>query len=447
MNTSQFSATDLTSFLRRRLKFLIVPPVVVTVLCIVGAKIIPKQYESSTTIWVQPDETLNPLVSYQMALQTAPPDRLDTFMETIESRETIEAVIDSVGLNRGVAQGGALDDLVEEMRHNINSSRKGADSFTISYMDTDPVRAQRVVACLAKTFIQTRINGEALRNAQTVEFFEQKLNDYQAKFEATQHDLVGLLTQRMRERPAGSGELNVHLEDLDQQVQHAEEKSRIDRDALVKLALFPERFRTPGGKQAVEDLRRTDLPFANELRGACQQYEELSSRYTPLYPDVQKAEGEILAVLRKMRTAVETEQAGVSAQASELRSSRQRTIGEMTNYSVDQQEDVGNRSNYNMYQKLYEDMKTKLEQAKITRDLGKKAESSFIILDPSRIASRPSKPNKALIIGGGALFGIILGVAVALIAEFMDTRMRTLRDLEIYDLPVVALLPEITPGR
>ena len=108
------------------------------------------------------------------------------------------------------------------------------------------------------------------------------------------------------------------------------------------------------------------------------------------------------------------------------------------NYSVDQQEDVGNKSNYNMYQKLYEDMKTKLEQAKITRDLGKKAEASFIILDPSRIASRPSKPNKALIIGGGAMFGIILGIAVALIAEFMDTRMRTLQDLEIYNLPVVA---------
>jgi uncharacterized protein involved in exopolysaccharide biosynthesis len=427
------------------MKYLIVPPVLVTILCIVGAKIIPKQYESTTTIWVQPDETLNPLISYQMALQTAPPDRLATFMEIIESRETIEAVIDSVGLNRGVPQGAAFDDLVEEMRHNITSSRKGADSFTISYMDTDPVRAQRVVACLARTFIQTRINGEALRNAQTVEFFEQKLKDYQTKFEATQQDLVGLL--RTRERPAANGELNVHLEDLDQQVQRADEKSRIDQGALVKLALFPDKFRTSQGKQAIEDLRRTDLPFANELRGACQQYEELSSRYTPLYPDVQKAEGEILAVLRKMRTAVETEQAGVSAQVGELRSSRQRTIGEMMNNSVDQQEDVGNKSNYNMYQKLYEDMKTKLEQAKITRDLGKKAEASFIILDPSRIASRSSKPNRALIIGGGAMFGIILGIAVALIAEFMDTRMRTLRDLEIYDLPIVALLPEITAGR
>jgi uncharacterized protein involved in exopolysaccharide biosynthesis len=446
VHTSQFSIYDLTSFIRRRMKYLIIPPVVVAVLCVVGANILPKQYESSTTIWVQPDEILNPLVSTQMAVQLAPPDRLETLMDVVYSRKTIETVIDSAGLRRGVAAGAALDDLVEDIRRNIKTNRSGSDSFTISYMDVDPVRAKKVVSCLAKTFIETRLNAEARRNAQTVEFFEQKLRDYQAKFETTQRELVSLLTQRMKERPAGNTGLSVRLEDIDRQIQRADQRLRVDRDALVTLAQFPDKLHTNGGRQAIGDLRSTELPFSDDLRTTYQRYEEVTARYTPLYPEVGKIEGEVLAVLRRMRTAVEAEQASLATQLGELNSSRQRTIAEMMNYSVDQAEDVGNKSNYNLYQKLYEEMKTKLEQAKITQDLGRNGENSFIILDPPRVPARPSKPNQALIIAGGGIFGIILGIGVALMAEFLDTRMRTLRDLEVYQLPVVALLPEIGSG-
>ena len=442
MHTSQFTLHDLTSFLRRRKKYLIIPPVLVTLLCIAGAKMLPKQYESTTTIWVQPEQILNPLVSYQIASQLASTDRLETLMDVLYGRTAIEAVIDSVGLGKGVAQGAALDDLVEDVRRNIKTARKGNDSFTLSYTDTDPVRAQRIVSCLAQTFIATQVEGEARRNGQSVEFFERKLRDYQLKFESTQKEMVGLLTQRMRESPDGSTGLNVRLEDIDRHIQRTDERLSVDRDALGKLARFPEGLHTDEGRLALADLRTTDLPFADELRAVSQHYEEVTAKYTPLYPEVEKTEGQFIGILRKMRTAVETEQADLAAQREGLITSRRKTIDELMKSSVDQQEDAGSKSNYNLYQKLYEDMKTKLEQAKITQDLGKTAEDAFIILEAPRVPARPSKPNQTLIVAGGGIFGIILGVGVALIAEFLDTRMRTLRDLEVYQLPVIALLPD-----
>ncbi len=442
MHTSQFTIHDLTSFIRRRKKYIIIPPILVTILCIAGAKMLPKQYESTTTIWVQPDQILNPLVSYQIAAQLATTDRLETLMDVLYGRKTIEAVIDSVGLGIGIPQGAALDDLVEDVRRNIKTARKGTDSFTLSYMDTDPVRAQRIVSCLAQTFIETQVEGESRRNAQTVEFFERKLRDYQAKFETTQKEMVGLLTQRMREQPDGSGELNVRLEDIDRHIQHADEKLKADQDALTKLDRFPEGLHTDEGRRALADLRMTDLPFSDELRAVSQHYDEVTAKYTPLYPEVEKTEGQFLGILSKMRTAVETDQSSLAAQREELRASRQKTIEEMMKTSIDQQEDAGSKSNYNLYQKLYEDMKTKLEQAKITQDLGKTAEDAFVILEAPRVPARPSKPNQTLIVAGGGIFGIILGIGVALIAEFLDTRMRTLRDLEVYQLPVIALLPD-----
>lgn len=443
MHTSQFSIRDLRHFISRRKKYLIIPPIVVTALCVVGAYMLPKRFESTTTIWVQPDEILNPLVNYQMAVQLASSDRLETFIEIIYSRKTIETVIDSVGMGNGVEGGIPWDNLIEHIRQNIKTARKGSDSFTISYLDTDPVRAQKMVSFLARTFIETRIKGEARRNELTVEFFERKLREYEEKFETTQHDMVTLLLQRMRERPTGSGGLYNRLDDLDKQIQRYNDKQKTDQRAVAQLAEFPDGFRTDEGKQALAELRHTDLPYAEELRTALQQYDDVSSRYTPLFPEVGKAENQIQDILRKMRVAVESELTGLSAQISELKASRQQTIDELMKYSVDQQEDLSKKSNYNLYQRLYEDMKTKLEQAKITQELGKNAENSFIIIDPARVPAKPSKPNQPLIIAGGGLFSIMLGIAAGLVAEYMDTRMRSLADLEAFHIPVIALLPDL----
>ena len=443
MQQSQFSMRDLKLFVARRKKYLIFPPIIVTAVCVLGAYMLPKKYESSTTIWVQPDEILNPLVSYQMAVQLASSDRLETFMEIVYSRKTIETVIDSVGLGRGVEEGIAWDNLIEKVRASIRTGRKGSDSFTISYLDTDPVRAQKMVSSLARTFIETRIRGEARRNELTVEFFERKLREYQEKFESTQHDMVTLLLQRMRQRPTGSSGLYSRLEDLDRQIQTQNDKARADEQALTQLALFPDGFHSDEGKQALAELRRASLPYADELRASMAQYDEVSSRYTPLFPEVGKAINEVQEILRKMRVAVESERSALTGQIASLQASRQQTIEELMQYSVDQQEDLSKKSNYNLYQRLYEDMKTKLEQAKITQELGKNAENSFIIIDPPRVPAKPSKPNQALIIAGGSVFGLVLALAGALVAEFLDSRLRTLHDLEVFQVPVIALLPQL----
>jgi uncharacterized protein involved in exopolysaccharide biosynthesis len=233
------------------------------------------------------------------------------------------------------------------------------------------------------------------------------------------------------------------MEELEREIGRIDEKEKADERALTKLALFPDAFHTDQGREALAELRRSDLPYAEELRTVFQQYEDVSTRYTPLYPEVGKAENDMLEVLRKMRVAVEGERTGLGSQLSELRTRRQQTIDELMKYSVDQQEDMGKKSNYNLYQHLYEDMKTKLEQAKIAQELGKTAENSFIIIDPPRVPAKPAKPNQPMIIAGGGTFGIILGIVAALIAEALDNRVRTAADLEQFRVPVFALLPEV----
>ncbi len=442
MNSPQFSMSVVKRVIRRRRALLLTPPILVITLCTFGAFMLPKKYESSTTIWVQPDEILNPLVNYQMAVQLASNDRLETFSEIVYARRTIEAVLDSLNVDFRALDGIRQDELIEKIRRSTSTGRQGSDSFTISYVDTDPVRAQRMVELLAKIFIETRIHGEEQRNDATVRFFERKLGEYQEKFEGTQHEMLSLYVQRMKERPTGSVELYTRISALDNQMLALQSKIRDARQGITRLGLFPDAFHTDQGRTAIAELRRSNLPYADELRTVMSDYDDVTSRYTPRYPEVAKIENQVLDILRKMRVAVQDDLSSMTSELDDLRNSKTTVTDELTKYSVDEKVDTDKKSNYALYQRLYEDMKTKLEQARMTQELGRHAESQFIIIDPARVPAKPSKPNKSMIIGAGMVFGMFLGIAAVLLAEVLDSRVRSVRDLQMYDIPVIALLPE-----
>src|ERR1041385_9309804 len=143
MRPAQLSAQELVGVLRRRKRHLIYPFLIVILISTLGALLLPKKYESSTTILVQRDEILNPLVNYTMAVSIASEDRLKTFNEIVFSKTAIQTLIDSLQLDKGIKTEEAKEDLVKRIQKNIKNERPGSATFRISFVDTDPVRAQQ----------------------------------------------------------------------------------------------------------------------------------------------------------------------------------------------------------------------------------------------------------------------------------------------------------------
>jgi uncharacterized protein involved in exopolysaccharide biosynthesis len=427
---------------RRRKALLLIPPVLVTIVCVVGAYMLPRKYESATTIWVQRDEILNPLVSFTMAVQMASEDRLETFNEIVMSRRTIEIVIDSLRLAPRDATGIQRDELISRVRSSIRTDKRGSDSFSITFIDSDPVRAQRTVTLLAEIFIRTRLLAETRRNTLTVEFFERKLKEYQEKFGENEEAVVSLLKQRIQELPTGSRVLAGRFDAIESKIRETEERVRTYQRAQADLGLFPDAFRTEHGRQALTELQRMNLPFGDDLRKLVGQYEDLTSRYTTKYPEVGRLEIQILALLKKLRGVLQSELTFQASQLLEFRKSRDEAIDEIMHSTVVERTDQDQESNYALYRQLYNDMKVKLEQARTAQELGKNAENAFIIIDPARIPAKPTRPNRMLIILGGIGVGILLGLLSAGAAELLDSTIRTPRDLEVYEKPIIALLPE-----
>jgi polysaccharide biosynthesis transport protein len=441
--SAQITLREVIGVFRRRMKLILLPMLIVTALCLVGAYTLPRKYESSTTIMVKRDEVLNPLVNYTMAIAMAQEDPLSTFNEVIYSRTTIRSLIDSLGLGKDIKSEGQRQALIKSIQQNVDTEHKrGSESFSITYVDTDPWRAQRAASALSNIFIQTSQQIENQKNDLAVQFFEKKLEEYRQKFESSQKEVVSVLQQRINELPTESRALYTQVEAYDHQINDIDTRIKTFQEQLVILRTFPEAMQTETGKQNLFNLQRIDLPFVDELRALLSKYDQFTQRYTRKYPEVEKLEMQISSLLERMRKAVENEIAKQQTQRWDIEKRRSQLVDDLKRSSVTQKVDQDKESNYGIYRNLYDDMKLKLEQARTNRELGSGNANQFVIIDPAVVPTLPSKPSRSLIVSGGFVLGLLLGVLTAFIAEIIDTTIRTTQDIAVYQKPVIAFIPE-----
>jgi succinoglycan biosynthesis transport protein ExoP len=275
-----------------------------------------------------------------------------------------------------------------------------------------------------------------------VEFFEKKLDDLRQKFEENQKQMVSLLRQRIQEQPTENRGLYTQVENTDKQISDIDTRIKTYQRELDVLRSLPQSPGSAKGRQALDELQRADLPLSGDLHTVLAKRDELLQRYTPQYPEVQKLEGQLVEILDRMRKALETEISKQQSDLFALQQKRGQSINDLKQSSVTQRVDQDKEADYGIYQKLYDEMKVKLEQARTARDLGKRAANQFVVIDPAQVPAEATKPNRTLLIAGGFGLGLFMGLLAAVGAELMDTRVRSPLDVEVYGKPIIAFIPQ-----
>jgi len=440
--SAQLTAQELLGVFRRRRKYFVIPFAALVFMSICGVIFLPKKYESSTTILVQRDEVLNPLVNYTMAVSMASEDRLKTFNEIVYSLSAIQTLIDSLGLDRANFSEEQRQDLVTKIRKNIETERPGSETFKITYMDSDPDRSQRGVAILARYFIKTVLDVENQRNELAVQFFENKLDELRQKFDQGEKEIVSVMRSRIGEMPVENQTLWENMEDVNKRIGIIEEQEKQYRHGQALLAQIPDANSVKNNLPTLFELQRLDLPQSNELQPLVLKYDEDTRKYTFRYPEVRKLTLQIFDLLTAMKDAIETDITRLQHERSDLEVHKGSLVGNLQQSTAYKEIDKDKTSSFEIVRNLYDDMKVKLEQARTTRDLGRKGGEQFIMLDPPIVPTSPAKPNRVQLLGGGAGLGLFVGIFSAGLAELLDPTIRSPQDIFTYKKKIVAFLPE-----
>ena len=428
----------LRSAAKRRKVILIITPLIFVAISITYVLTVEPVYKSSTTILVEKDETLNPLVMYEMAVNLASEDRLRSFNEIIYSNSTMELLIDSLRLDKEIDSENQRQGLIEKIRRDVGTSSRASDSFEISFYNREPEKARDGVSILANHFIMTRIRLENRRNSETVNFFSNKLNELEQVVFDQRNQQVNVNTDRLRDSPVDTDALQTRLQEVDSQLEVLEWQIFQEEDKLSIINSYKDQGNEV---QLLYKLPLSEMAFGEELTVLLSEYSDLNQRFTESYPRLQSLRSQIEQVTLRIPGTLESNLARYRQQKNDLQRQRELIINDIQRSYVASQRANTQQSDFSIYEGLYNDMKIKLEQAKISQDIGNRAAEQFIVLDAPYIPESPVSPQKKLIIGAGLMLGLIFGVVFSATAEVLDRTIRIESDLP-YNKPVIVYLTQ-----
>lgn len=431
----------------------------------------PKYYESETIILVQPQKLPTDVVR-----NIVPEDintRVSTLSQRIKSRTNLEKIIRDFDLFSGKkSEDMYMEDKVKILRDRIsvkmtNDRNRNADSFTVTYRGTDPVRVQQITQALASYIIDENLKLRETKVLVTNTFLGDELESMRLKLVSTETKL-----KEYRERFMGGlpEQLDSNLRILD---------SLNERMILVRDEIRSYRYRLDSFYQS--ETRYTDLPedldgvpdVANmDLESMRQELDLRLKRYTKYHPDVLQLQALIERMEqrrtigeggpegtvnnRRVDTAYDRQRRNILAEIAINESEREKLQEQIAIYKKRvedtpkrEQELLSLQRDYDNIRSAYHSLLGRQLEAQIAVNMEKKQKGEqFRIIDHARVQQKPVHPDIKKMVVFVLAAGVGLGLGVVALLEFLMQTFRGARAVEAYtSIPVIASIPTIQGHR
>jgi polysaccharide chain length determinant protein (PEP-CTERM system associated) len=495
------SPQDLLALVVRRKVWIIGPFLALT--CAFGllTYILPRTYVSQTLIVVHPRDVPQDFV--KDLIVGSPQERLNSIQQTILSRTNLITILREFEDKLPEFKRLNLDDQVLKLRGQISvvfdlDQKTGTSArpnnglpltyFWISYQNQNPDLAQKIASKLTSLFIEEDNRARETQVFGTTEFLSAEVDKIGAQLSESEAKLKDLKTSRQFELP---DQRDINLRTLDRLgLDKKTNVEALDREDTIRLNLETQISQTPPTLPKPTPLiqKAAANPAFNlaleEYRKAQAEYDELSTRYTAKHPDVQVAkvrlerakqqvppellaadtagpqkgneaeppkEGELgepnpvyqklIAQLQEAKTELDIRQREKAWIDSEIAKYNNRLES-----TPKAEQDIGDAVRQNdELKKQYEDLKSKLAQARLSESLESKQKGSqFVIVDPANFPLSPAKPNKMLVLLAGALISLLISIGIAVVVDVAGQKIWTPTQVEtLWGLPVLVDIPEI----
>jgi polysaccharide chain length determinant protein (PEP-CTERM system associated) len=480
-----------------RRKWYIIIPLGLSLLVSFGVyKYLPKVYQATTLILVQPQRVPE---NYVRATTTdSVINRLNTISQEILSRTRLEKVIEEFNLHAELRNKIPMEEIVEKTRKAIEvkvqdnpRNERTRNSFSISYQGTEPRTVMMVTNKLASLFIEENLRVRELQAEGTSDFLTKELNAMEDQLKRKEHDIRNYRERNMGQLPQQLDANLRILERLNQQLQTTSEnlRSAEDRSILVQNQIDYLKKRetlliTKGaGKNLVTSSEDTGSeqftgdPLITELNNLKRDLSNAQSKYTENHPDIIDLKKKISNLEKKVEarrqeggredngTTVVLDPASkrllaqYTEQFNEAQLEVRRLKAEVRNLKDQialyqkRIEDTPRREqeltlltrDYDLLKTNYQSLLDKKIQAQMAENLERKQQGEqFKILDPARLPETPIKPDRNRILLIGVMMGLMAGLGLTWFRESLDRSFHSVSDVEVYlAIPVIATVPNL----
>ena len=437
--------------------------------CLVGwtvVTILPDEYESSARIYADTDRMLSPVFA-GIGVARDRSSQLTVIEQTLLSGPNIDAVLRSGSL---LPEGVTPDSvsaraLASRIRAETEILVEERNFFGITYSDTDPALAQRVVQALLEAMTSSGIGTNREQLTAAAELINQQITAAKVELDAAEAELT-----RFQERNSdlvGSGDrffrrlqaARTAVTDLRGEAALV----RAERDELERqLAATPRTLvpTTPAGLPALSGRR-------GELAALRERLVELKSRYTPQHPDIVSTERTIARLENDLVVNPESAAPGPSnptyerlrLQLAQARANAARVGSELEQAEARVEELSGKAQvvpeaeaefralnrDYDLLKENYEQLTKQRDSARIAGALeSHTSQVDFRVIEPPSLPDRPSNPNRLLLLTAVLLIGLALGGGLAWLTGMVKEPFDSPKSLQAaFDLRVLGSVSQL----
>jgi capsular exopolysaccharide synthesis family protein len=319
----------------------------------------------------------------------------------------------------------------------------GSRLLTVSFESTDPRAAARILNAHLDNYVEQNYKGRYEATADASKFLQSELDELSVKVRRSEDARIAYERANQIWLVGDNASSNVatqRLADLNKQLADAQS------DSLRKQALYE--FAKAGDVDAVPQIRDNNVLATMRQRRAelSIQYSDAVNQYGPNFPKVQRLQ----AQMKELDEQMLRERKGIVVQLeNDYREAKQQE--ELLSRALDAQKAEANVMSqkmieYNILKReaeanktLYDSLQTKLKEGQIASGL---KSSNIRIVDPALVPTTPARPAKTRNIMLAFLVGLVGGIGLALLREYLDNTVKTPDDVEtLARLPSLAVVP------
>jgi capsular exopolysaccharide synthesis family protein len=314
----------------------------------------------------------------------------------------------------------------------------------VSFESTDPLLAAQILNAHIANYTEENFRSRYDTTAKATLWLTDQLSELKVKVQNSED--ARLAYERQHQIWELDDKQNIttqRLNDLNKEVTEAQSE-RMRREALYEFA-------KAGNIDVVPQLRQ-DSNLQELIKRHSEiytHYLDALNQYGPNFPKVQREQ----AQLKEIENLMDDEKRNIlEALGNDYNAARQRegllneALNEqktevnlmaqsMVEYNILKRDAEANKS-------MYIGLLTKLKEANISAGL---KSSNIRVVDPAMVPSYPSRPAKARNIGLSFLVGLVGGIGLALLREYLDNTVKTPDDIEnLVRLPALAVVPAFT---
>lgn len=438
---------------------------------IMGALLVfglPNKYAASAQVYADTAALTNPLLR-GVAVQPDVSGRVQIMTQTLLSHPNLETVADKTGLSLRATTPGDKDALLEQLGAAVSVKGAGPkDLYNISYTDSDPQMAQKVVQAFLQALMNDTLGANTASTDTAQNFLQQQVQAYSNRLNEAEQQLADFQKANVGYVPSqGGSSYFSRLQAAETQLQNLQDQYDT---AVTSRATTHQQMRAMASGSATSAIDPRTQEIDQQIATYQRQLSQLLLSYTDAYPDVISTR-RMLSQLRTRREAVRkalpdaammnvasdnpvyqemqksmyTSQVSVQMLATQI-ASQKRQIADLKD-NVDKISDVQATMqrltrNYDVTKKQYDQLVERLNTAELSQDATQSGNNlKFRVINPPVVPLLPVSPKRGLLLLLVFALALAMGAGFAFFMHKINPVFVSLKNLrEFSDYPVLGSL-------